>query len=294
MKRFGFYILGKKGYKCLASFIAELGSHHISFVISARDHNIEDDFFEPIKKLCLENRISFSERSQGYKEEADFSFAIGWRWLISESEGLIVFHDSLLPKYRGFSPLVNALINGENEIGVTALKAGLEYDCGDIISQRSVSIRYPLKISDAIDKISSLYSQMLVDVCRNIMAEKKIEVYEQDSSKASYSLWRNEVDYRINWRRGSEYIARFINAVGYPYRGAETIMNGNRVRILECEVVEDVKVEAREEHIGKIIFMHSGVPTVVCGDGLINLIVVVDCNNDLLIGKIPFRSRFGF
>jgi methionyl-tRNA formyltransferase len=53
---------------------------------------------------------------------SDFNIAISWRWMLKVSN-LIVIHDSLLPKYRGFSPLVNMLINGEDTLGVTVLFA---------------------------------------------------------------------------------------------------------------------------------------------------------------------------
>ena len=49
-----------------------------------------------------------------------------------------------MPKYRGFAPLVNSLVNGEKIIGVTALFASEEYDNGDIIMQSSVDITYPI------------------------------------------------------------------------------------------------------------------------------------------------------
>ena len=87
----------------------------------------------------------------------DYQLAIGWRWLISGTENLIVLHDSLLPKYRGFAPLVNSLINGEQEIGVTAIWAGPEFDAGEIIFQEKAGICYPIKIQEAIEIVSGLY-----------------------------------------------------------------------------------------------------------------------------------------
>ena len=294
MKRFGFYIMGKKGYESLSSLISVFGSGCISFVVAARDGNVEDDFFEPIEKLCLDNEVPFSNRSVSEDRDASFRFAIGWRWIISNPKNLIVFHDSLLPKYRGFAPLVNALVNGENRIGVTALKAEARYDCGDICDQREVSVSYPLKIAEAIENVSGLYSEMLVDICRKIIFKEKIEFVKQDSLHASYSLWRDHVDYRINWTKGSKFISRFTDSVGYPYKGAETTINGERVRLIDCKVVEDVKVEARSDNVGKVIFMHSGKPVVVCGDGLLEVVDLLDDDGDSLIGKVPFRSRFGF
>ena len=69
-----------------------------------------------------------------------FKFAIGWKWIIDNTSQLIVLHDSLLPKYRGFSPLVNSLINGDTLTGVTALFASSEYDKGEIIEQAQIGL----------------------------------------------------------------------------------------------------------------------------------------------------------
>ena len=71
--------------------------------------------------------------------------AVSWRWMIKHPKNkLIVFHDSILPKYRGFAPLVNMLINGEKEIGVSAIFGADEYD-SEIISEKT-TISYPIKI----------------------------------------------------------------------------------------------------------------------------------------------------
>ena len=293
MKKFGFYALGYKGYECLKAFVSEFGTDHVSFVVSARDKNVKEDYYQAIERFCSDNGIVFSDRINPVKRSAILKFAIGWRWIISEDDNLVVFHDSLLPKYRGFAPLVNALINGEREIGVTALKAESEYDSGDLISQKSISVEYPKKIEDAISDVSELYVDILLEVCQTVISGEILNYYVQDQSRASYSPWRNDLDYKVNWDRSSQYISRFICAVGYPYKGTETTINGKRVRILDSEVVEDVDVEDRSQHIGKIIFMNSGLPTIICGEGLLKLINIVDEQGASLVGKIPFRSRLG-
>ena len=68
-----------------------------------------------------------------------------------------MFHDSLLPKYRGFAPLVKGLICGETRFGVTALFGASQYDAGDILFQASVGITYPIAISDLITRVADCY-----------------------------------------------------------------------------------------------------------------------------------------
>ena len=69
---------------------------------------------------------------------------------------MIIFHDSLLPKYRGFAPLVNSLINQEKEIGVTAIKASQNYDEGDTVTD-NIGNDYDVTIQNgAIIKVRPL------------------------------------------------------------------------------------------------------------------------------------------
>ncbi|MBE0472307.1 MAG: hypothetical protein IBX55_22710 [Methyloprofundus sp.] len=127
IKNIAFYIMNSKGLFVLKRFIKKFGANAISYVVSEKDKAVQYDSFPAIKQLAQKNNIPFYQRTQFDVEiENKFSglkFAIGWRWLIKNETSLIVFHDSLLPKYRGFAPLVNSLINKE-------LRGGNSFICG--------------------------------------------------------------------------------------------------------------------------------------------------------------------
>lgn len=293
MIKFGFYLLGGKGYKCLVDFIDVIGASNVAYVCSSRDLNVKNDYYDEIKLLCKSESIIFYDRSQAVSLKVDYTVAIGWRWIIEGKSNLIVFHDSLLPKYRGFAPLVNALINGESEVGVTVLKASDEYDAGPIIGQASMRVTYPIKIQDAIERISELYSELLIKIAADLIKNLPLIAYTQNDSEASFSPWRNEDDYLINWHDRSEKIARFVDATGYPYAGAKTKIGSDFVKVEEVNIIDDVIVEDRCSHVGKVLFMDEKKPVVICGSGLIKLISFYDENGCSLVGKIPFRTRFG-
>lgn len=288
----GLYLIGAKGFSVLNSLLDEYGASSIAFVIAAQDAGTEEDFFNEIEGLCLESGINFYNRNQEKKEsiQADCLFAVGWRWLISDSRKLIVFHDSLLPKYRGFSPLVNMLINGEREIGVTALLASGEYDRGNILGRKSIALQYPIKVVTAIEMIRPIYSDMALEIYCGLLSGRDITGEPQDEALATYSLWRDEEDYSIDWSSSSVEIERFCNAVGYPYKGACTHVREEKVRIIDVEPLHDVVIESRSSHIGKVIFIDDGAPVVVCGAGLLKIKNYrFECNGDK---KINFRTRF--
>ena len=117
------FIMNKKGYSVLENIINKIGNQIIDKVISYTDSNVIKDYYSEINELCRKHGIKFYNKNEQVVINTEYSFAIGWRWIIRNSHNLIVLHDSILPKYRGFAPLVNALINGEEELGVTALFA---------------------------------------------------------------------------------------------------------------------------------------------------------------------------
>ncbi|KQL21328.1 formyltransferase family protein [Cytobacillus solani] len=290
------FLMNEKGYYVLKNLLNDFPASKIKYVISNRDKNISNDYFMEIKQLCLINDIPFLERDDFKniildKSKNYYRIAIGWRWILDETKNLIILHDSLLPKYRGFSPLVTCLINNEKRIGVTALFAAENYDEGNIIHQLSVPVTYPIKIKEAINKINPLYYSIVKKICSKIFNNERINSYPQDNTQATYSLWRGESDYSIDWSKDSAYIQRFVDAVGEPFLGASSLIDGNKVRILDVELMEDLMIENRDP--GKVIFIQDGFPVVVCGKGLIKIKKVIrdDNKTDILpIGK--FRIQF--
>jgi len=120
-KKIAFYMMNEKGFYTLKKFIKKFSFNEIEYIVSSPDNNLKKDYFDEIKQLCDKYKILFFDRSSDYlnKEKLfnGYKFAIGWRWIIKNDSKLIVFHDSLLPKYRGFAPSVNALVSNENRGG---------------------------------------------------------------------------------------------------------------------------------------------------------------------------------
>jgi methionyl-tRNA formyltransferase len=292
-KRIALFLMTSKGYMVLESIIAKKMHSTIAHVIIGRDKNVQSDYSSEIVSLCTQEQIGYSFREEYQNEiEADYAIAISWRWLIQSSSRLIVLHDSLLPKYRGFAPLVNMLINGESAIGVTALYAVDEYDKGPVIGQLSVPVQYPITIAEAIDLVSSLYAELTVSIFQNILNGQDLLGEEQNEDKASYSLWRDEEDYRIDWSADSAFIRRFVDALGFPYAGAQAYINGKKIIVREVAAVPDKMIENRTP--GKVIFVdEKGQPTVVCGTGLIKIIKAELANtSENIIPLKNFRIRF--
>lgn len=285
------FLMTQKGYAVLDALSREF-PHLIASVVSSRDPNVRKDYYDEMRALCAERGLPFHDRSEGLPTFSTYAMSISWRWMLDlVSTRLIVFHDSLLPRYRGFNPLVTALINGDEEIGVTALFAAGEYDRGDILAQSSTRISYPIKIQQAIELVAHNYVELALAIARRILEGETLQGTPQVDAQATYSLWRDEEDYRIDWTRSADQIRRFVDAVGYPYKGASTLVNGHLARVLDVEVLPDVRIENRVP--GKVIFMRERKPVVVCGSGLLRIDTLVDdADGRSLLPLAKFRTRF--
>jgi methionyl-tRNA formyltransferase len=284
------FLMTEKGHAVLQSVVSRLGPGAVSQVVSARDSNVRDDGYQAIRDTCHRAGIPFSDRASTPAVTADFALAVSWRWMIRGVDRLITLHDSLLPRYRGFAPLPNALINGEPETGVTALFASDQYDCGDIILQKHLPIEYPIKIRQAIERITPLYAAIAGEICASLASGAELPRRPQDDSQTTYSLWRDDLDYEIDWRWDAARIRRFIDAVGDPYSGARTLLNQEPVIIRDAVEEPDVRIENRTA--GKVIFERDG-PVVVCGSGLLRITHMTTPDGRSLLPLAKFRSRFG-
>ncbi len=295
-RKAGFYVLGIRGLTVLQAFLNRFGPQAIAFVVIDGDANLTDDFSSDIAAFCEEHEVHVLLRQASTEQSLpthDVAYAIGWRYLLPTSAHLVILHDSPLPRFRGFSPVPNMLINGETILGVTALLAQEDYDCGDILAQEFTEITYPIKVDQAQAQLRPLYVQLVCELFDKVCDTGELPAgVPQSEALATYSPWRDGDDYAINWHWPAERIARFCDAVGPPFAGALATTASRSYRVLSAEAIADVTVESREDHIGKILFMREGCPVVICAQGLL-LIREIHRDDDKHQSKpLPFRTRF--
>jgi methionyl-tRNA formyltransferase len=293
MQAIDFFLSGYKGLQVLKSVCKSDRKSMVANVIAADDRQLPDDSFEEIKTLCGKHGIPFHSR-KSYKSAgtSKFSFFIGWRWIGKSGPHNIILHDSILPTYRGFAPLVSALIQGEDYIGATAFYATDNYDSGPIIKQKSLAVLHPIRMKQALEIVSGMYIEIVDDLLGALERGEIPPSVPQDETNASYSLWRDEQDYFIDWSRSSEVVLRTIYALSEPYLGAKTFLNGQVVIVDDAALVDDVHIVNRTP--GKVIFIHDGQPVIVCGVGLLRISSArEEVTNKPVIPLTKFRNRFG-
>jgi methionyl-tRNA formyltransferase len=142
---------------------------------------------------------------------------------------------------------VTALIKGGREIGVTAFSPTAAVDEGPMFAQRSVALSYPIKIEAALRLQTDLMTEIAVEIVEKWRAGI-LQAKNQQKTNATYSIWRDDADYEIDWSNSADQIERFVNSVGYPYSGARTTVGGiDAIRVLDVTVVPDLCFEIRDQ-----------------------------------------------
>src|SRR5215472_4617343 len=158
-------VIGVVGLKGLA-FTETLLRNAISIdeIVTYQQPDDRADSFNSLRDIANTFSISFTETRYPHFPLGDLAFLVGWQFLLPHADSdVIIFHDSLLPRYRGFAPTTTALIKGDTEIGVTAISPSEAVDEGPIFGQKSTSISYPIKIKEALSLQAKLMGELAIE-----------------------------------------------------------------------------------------------------------------------------------
>ncbi|GAA1499926.1 methionyl-tRNA formyltransferase [Dactylosporangium maewongense] len=242
------------GHRTLQALLAS--EHEVALVVThpVSDHPYERIWNDSVADLAtghgveviIRDRPGDAELLDRLKQaDPDVIVATNWRtWIPPEifelpRLGTLNVHDSLLPAYAGFSPLIWALINGEREVGVTAHMMDAELDAGDIVLQRAVPVGDRDTTTDLFHKTLALFGPITVDGL-DLIASGRTDWTPQDRSKASFFHKRAEEDSRIDWTWPAEDLDRLVRAQSDPYPNAFTYHRGHRIRIVAASVSKGV------------------------------------------------------
>jgi len=183
--------------------------------------------------------------------------------------GGVNLHASLLPKYRGPSPITAAILSGETRTGVTVQKLALKMDAGDILGTRSL----PLNGQETTGSLSPVLAEMGAGLLPTILMELeqgRISPVAQDESKASYCRLVNKEDGEIDWNVDAGMIERMIRAYD-PWPRAFTTWAGRRLNILAGGVYPQ-SVDTRGKKRGLVLAVDNRYGILVnTGGGVLHL-----------------------
>ena len=150
--------------------------------------------------------------------------------------GVINIHASLLPKYRGASPVHYALLNGEKQTGVTIMKTDAGIDTGDILFVKKTGISDKETTGELMNRLSVLGAEALDESLDKILSGE-IKPVKQDEKCSSYTKMIKKQDAIIDWNKSAYEIYNHVRAF-MPSPVAYTFLDGEMLKIYSVEVLD--------------------------------------------------------
>ena len=198
----------------------------------------------------------------------DFIFSFYYRKMIPESvlrlarRGALNMHGSLLPRYRGRSPVNWAIVNGEEETGVSLHHMTVRADAGAIVGQQAVPILPDDVALDVFRKVTCAAERLLLATLPSLIDGSAVATPQVEAMATTFG-GRTPEDGRIEWRRSAAEVHNLVRAVAPPYPGAFTSLRGDTVFVHRTVRVPTAAHRATPLHLHG----DGGRCFAVCGDG---------------------------
>jgi methionyl-tRNA formyltransferase len=239
--------------------------------------------FSPVKQLALSqglevvqpDRLKVAgtvERLAGFTPDlmvvAAFGQILPPEVLALPKFGCLNVHPSLLPRYRGASPIATAILQGDEITGVTIMLLDAGMDTGPILSQKEVSISADDTTGSLAVKLAQAGAQLLMEILP-LWIDGRIQAQPQEESRASYSKVITKGDGEMDWRLPALDLWRRVRAFD-PWPGCYAWWRGKRLKL--GKVVPLYGEKSGEP--GKVIALSPPAPATVgveTGDGVLGL-----------------------
>ncbi len=241
-------------------------NHEVSLVVTQPDRPNKRGnkvSYSPIKEIAIKNnievyqpeKIKTNESVEKLKSyDADVFIVVAYGQILSQElldipkKGSINIHGSILPKYRGPSPIHYAVLNGDTETGVTIMYMDKGMDTGDIIKIAKMPILKEDTTGTVHDKMCILGAETLIDVLGDI-ENGIIKREKQKDEEATYCKLLKKEEGKINFNKSSEEIYNLVRGMT-PYPGAYMMLDEKKYKISKVSMV-DLKLEGKPSTIIK-------------------------------------------
>lgn len=200
--------------------------------------------------------------------------------------GVVNVHGSLLPKYRGASPIQYAILKGEKVTGVTIMKSDKGMDTGDIMLQKEIEILDEDNSETLFEKMSLLGSDAIVE------ALDKLEIGEitykkQNSQEATYTKLLKKENAFINYSLSAKRCNNKIRAY-FPNPVAKTMINGELFKIFSAKVIE----ENFEGENGEVLIADAKKGLIIkCAEGALEILELSAPNGKRMTAKAYLNGK---
>jgi methionyl-tRNA formyltransferase len=151
-------------------------------------------------------------------------------------KGCLNVHASLLPRWRGASPIHYAILAGDKETGISLMQMDVGLDTGPVYVQEAVPIRPDETAASLHDRLAQLGADMIGRHLERILSGELTAV-PQDDSGSTYARMIKKEEGQIDWQRPAAEIDRLIRAMT-PWPGAFTTWEGHNLKVLSARLLE--------------------------------------------------------
>ena len=219
---------------------------------------------------------------------ADIMFTCAYGQLLTEEllktfkRGVYNLHASLLPAFRGASPIQSAILSGCEYTGVTVMKTELALDCGGILLVKRCKIDGKT-CGELSEELSALSAQAVVEAYE-ILESGEENLLVQDEAAATYCKKISKADARVNFGAPSKAVADLINAMS-PSPAAFANLNGSPVNLLKATICEG------KGECGEVLSVSKEGVAVACADGAVKLTSMQFAGGKVLGAADIFNGR---
>lgn len=206
--------------------------------------------FSPIKQFAMEHEIPVYQPGPLRRPEAlallreivpDLIVVAAFGQLLPQDvlslppHGCLNVHASLLPRWRGASPINAAILAGDAETGVSIMLMDAGLDTGSVLSQRATTIGPDETAGSLSDRLAEIGAELLVETVPRWLADV-LAPQPQDESQATMTRLLRKSDGRMDWQRPAGELARQVRAYT-PWPGAFTTWEGRTLKIQQAQAL---------------------------------------------------------
>jgi len=253
----------------------------------------------PIHQLALKHNLKVitpktlrdaKAQKEFFNLQADVAVVVAYGLILPQEIldgtkfGCVNIHPSLLPKWRGASPIQRPLMAGDRETGITIIKMDKGVDSGKMMVQEKFPLDGSETYADLAEKLSQMGAEILVKTLKKLR-DGNVVLIKQDDALASYAKKIEKEECKINWQESAEIIERKIRALN---GSLEAFFNygDEKIKIFKAEILDENSVGES----GKILDEKLSIQ---CGKGSIRPLVLQRQGKnqvtirDLLLGFKP-------
>jgi methionyl-tRNA formyltransferase len=272
---------------CLEALIT--GDHDVVGVITQPDRPSgrgKSDKASPVKQRAIEANIEVfqpeSAKNQGFVDQleawspdvavvAAYGQILGGEVLDVPRHGCVNVHASLLPRHRGASPINKAIIEGDDETGVTIMRMDEGMDTGPMLRRASTPIGELQTAQQLHDELAELGAELLTETL-DALEDGAVEPTPQDDDDATYAPLMSKDDGAIDWSASARRVADLIRGVN-PWPGAYSFLErtGDRIKFHLAEPA--AQFDGRDDPPGMVIAADDEL-VVATGDGAVRVLEI--------------------